>query len=218
MILNSIDFTICIPERRVVKTISTLRELCRPGWVPVRKAASFVGQIISMGIVIGPVSQIMTRYISMDLLHARTLYIKLSADSNQQLLFWENTLNSLKVQQLNVIGSCYKIVYSDASATGFAGYNVSTINGVFHGTWTLEEAVRSFTWRELCAVYRVLRSLTHLLSSHRVKWFTDNANVVNIVNKGSMKPNLQDLAVQIFRIFLITYYPFRDRMAAPLFK
>ena len=201
VILNSIDFTICIPQRRVVKTISTLRELRRPGWVPVRKAASFVGQIISMGIVIGPVSQIMTRYISMDILQARTWnsYIKLSADSNQQLLFWENTLNSLNVRQLNVIGSCSKIVYSDASATGYAGYEVSTINGVSHGTWAVEEAVRSSTWRELCAVYRVLRSLTHVLSSHRVKWFTDNTNVVNIVNKGSMKPDLQDLAMQIFK-------------------
>ena len=169
----------------------------------VRKAASFVGQIISMGIVIGPASQIMTRYISMGILLTRTWnsYFKLSADSNLlfYLLFWENTLNSLNVRQLNVIGSCSKIVYSDASATGYAGYVVSTINGVSHGTWTVEDAVRSSTWRELCAVYRVLRSLTHMLSSHRVKWFTDNTNVVNIVNKGSMKPDLQDLAMQVFK-------------------
>ena len=58
--------------------------------------------------------------------------------------------------------------------------------------------VKSSTWRELCAVFRVLRSLIHLLSNQRVKWFTDNTNISSIVNKGSMKPDLQTLAMQIF--------------------
>lgn len=199
-VLNSIDFTICIPQRRVAKALSTLRELRSTGWVPVRKAASLIGQIISMGIVIGPVSQIMTRYISMDVLQARTWnsYIKLSADSIRQLVFWENTLDSLNIRQLNTTGCCSKIVYSDASGTGYAGYEVGTINGVSHGIWSVDEAVKSSTWRELCAVFRVLRSLVHVLSNQRVKWFTDNKNVCSIVNKGSMKPDLQDLALQIF--------------------
>ena len=61
-VLNSIEFTICIQQRRVEKTMSTLRELSFSSWIPVRKATTFVGQIISMGIVIGPVAQIMTRY------------------------------------------------------------------------------------------------------------------------------------------------------------
>ena len=78
-VLNSIEFTICIQQNRVEKTMSTLRELRFSNWIPVRKAASFVGQIISMGIVIGPVSQVMTRYISLGILKARTWnsYIKL---------------------------------------------------------------------------------------------------------------------------------------------
>ena len=170
--------------------------------MPVRKAASSVGQIISMNIVIGPVSQIMTRYISVDtcILKARTwdLYIKLSTESHQQLIVWENTLVSLNTRNLNVAGSCSRIVYSDASGTGFAGYEVGSINGVSHGTWSAEEAVKSSTWRELCAVFRVLRSLVHVLSNQRVKWFTTSTNVVIIVNKGTMILDLQDLAMQIF--------------------
>ena len=199
-VLNSVDFTICIPNRRVEKAQYTLRELRASVWVPVRKVASFVGQIISMNIVIGPVSQIMTRYISMDILKASTWnsFIKLSTESCQQLLFWQSTLECLNVRNLNGAGSCSRVVYSDASGTGFAGYEIGTINRVSHGTWTAEEAVKSSTWRELCAVFRVLRSLVHILCSQRVKWFTDSTNVVNIVNKGSMVLELQDLAMQIF--------------------
>ena len=101
-----------------------------------RKAASFVGQITSMSILIGPVSQIMTRCISINILQARTWnsYIKLTSDSQQQLTFWENTLVSLNKRSLSSTGSCSKIVYSD---TGYAGYEVGTINGVSRGTWTV---------------------------------------------------------------------------------
>lgn len=80
----------------------------------------------------------------------------------------------------------------------YAGYEVSTVNGVSHGMWSPEEATRSSTWRELCAVFRVMRSLVHVLSHNRMKWFTDNQTVCGIVSKGSMKRDLQDIAMQIF--------------------
>ena len=61
-------------------------------------------------------------------------------------------LDSLNKKQLNDMGVCSKIVYSDASGTSYAGYEVGTING----TWIADEAVKSSTWRELCTVFRVL--------------------------------------------------------------
>ena len=60
--LNMKEFTISIPSRRIDKARFTLNEIKCKSWVPVRTVASFIGQIISMSIVIGPVSQIMTRY------------------------------------------------------------------------------------------------------------------------------------------------------------
>ena len=98
-------------------------------------------------------------------------------------------------------------MYSDTSGTGFTGYEVGTINGVSHGTWSAEEAVKSSTWRELCAVFRVLRSLVHALSNQRLKWFTDCTNVVIIVNKGSMILELQDLAAD-FQFFFNARHSF----------
>lgn len=199
-ILNTIDYTVSIPQRRIDKALSTLLEIKRFGRMPVRQVASFVGQIISMSIVIGPVSQIMTRYLSMDIAKAYSWnsFILLSDDSLEQLKFWEHTLGSINMRYLTLSGACSRIVYSDASGSAYAGYEVGTVNGVSHGTWSAEEAAKSSTWRELCAVFRVLKSLVHVLSNQRVKWFTDNKSVSIIVGKGSMKYDLQDLAMKIF--------------------
>jgi hypothetical protein len=42
-----------------------------------------------------------------------------------------------------------------------------------------------------CFIYR------RFLPNKRIKWFTDNQNVVSIINKGSMKRQLQDIAISI---------------------
>lgn len=86
-------------------------------------------------------------------------------------------------------------------------YEINTVNGISHGMWSHDESVKSSTWRELKAVYRVMCSLLQLLSNHTVKWFTDNQAVCSVVHKGSMKTELQDTAIDIFRIcmFLFSY-------------
>ena len=77
---------------------------------------------------------------------------------------------------------------------------MSTVNGIAHGQWTAEESVQSSTWPELVAVYRVLRSLCHILSMHKVKRYSDNQAITSIVKKGSMKPESQCIALEIFEI------------------
>lgn len=107
-VLDSKDYVIYIPDRRLNKALSALQFLKGSQWTPVRKVASFVGQIISMGIVIGPVAQIMTRYLSMDVVKARTWnsYINVSAEGRQQLCFWENALRTLNTRHLSSSAKC----------------------------------------------------------------------------------------------------------------
>jgi hypothetical protein len=57
---------------------------------------------------------------------------------------------------------------------------------------------KRFNKLELTDVKQVLLSLIHILSGKRIKWFTDNQNVVSIVSKGSTKTVLQELALDIF--------------------
>jgi hypothetical protein len=79
---------------------------------------------------------------------------------------------------------------------------VTTADGFSHGIWSVEESAKS-TWCELVAVYRILKSMVHLLANQRVKWFTDNQGVVSIVSKGSMKSDLQSFAMSIYKICMI---------------
>ena len=57
---------------------------------------------------------------------------------------------------------------------------------------------QSSTWRELHCVSFALKSLEHSLSGCFVKWFIDSQAVSLIVDSGSMKEHLHQLAVDIF--------------------
>lgn len=108
------------------------------------------------------------------------------------------------VRQLKSYSVCSKVVYCDASHAGYAGYIVQSINGIAHGQWSSVESNLSFTWRELFhmeefnAVYNLLLSMKEFLAFSSIKWFTDNTSVCSIVQKGSMKRDLQDIGFDIF--------------------
>ena len=93
-------------------------------------------------------------------------------------------------------------MYSDASCEGYAGYEVSTVNGVSHGTWAVEVRIKPSVWRELMGVYRVLTSLIHvyILSDQNVKCFTDKQADTSIAHKGCMKSDLQVIAIDMFKL------------------
>ena len=98
--------------------------------------------------------------------------------------------------------SAVRVVYSDASGTGYGGYIVEHGHLIANGMWSKDEAKASSTWCELRAVRMVLESFQAKLMNERVRWFTDNQNVVRIVQYGSKKPDLQAEALSIFSICL----------------
>lgn len=94
-----------------------------------------------MSSVVGHVTQIMTRYLSVDILQSRSWesYIPVSEDSIAQKKFWLEHLDSVNFRNIFQAQICFIIIYSDASALGFAGYVVNTINGASHGQWSREK-------------------------------------------------------------------------------
>ncbi len=103
----------------------------------------------------------------------------------------------MNVGVIGVRKECSQIVYSDASSTGYGGYLVDTGEGTVQGMWNRIDSLKSSTWRELKAVDIVLKSLVRKLSCRRTKWFTDNQAVSRITTRGSMKRDLQDIALSI---------------------
>ena len=123
----------------------------------------------------------------------------LDKDCNGELEFWVTTIPSLNLRHLEAkVQLPTRLLYSDASNTGCAAYISADDSPLFYKNWTEIEARQSSTWRELKCLEHAFQSFRNKLSSHRLKWFTDNQSVVSIVESGSVKLHLHRLAVNIF--------------------
>ncbi len=127
-----------------------------------------------MILAIGPVSRFMSRslYIVLDSRNTWCEYLPLSSEARDELEFWEKCLTNHHSQPICRSPSAMRVVYLDASETGYTGYVVEHGPCVAYGQWTSEEARRSSTWRELAAVYGVLSAVAPKLSNTRMWWFT----------------------------------------------
>ena len=166
-----------------------------------RSVASITGKVISMSIALGQVSRLMTRslYALISTRHSWCQMLEISAEARFELQFWAEQLEKLNGQEIWHSPSAIRFAYSDASDTGYGGYTIEHGCHIAQGQWRPQEASQSSTWRELRAVKNVLESLADKLRNHRVRWFTDNQNVVRILTTGSRKPALQREALAIFQ-------------------
>ena len=162
-----------------------------------RKLAQFVGKVISMGFVFGNITRIMTRYSHFDILRSPTWdeKISLSGSTLKKLCFRKENIPSLNSRRLSSTQFHYsRVCYSDASSTGCASYMLDLYNTISHKLWSVDEAQKSSSYRELKAVSLGLESFFPLLKGRTIKWYTDNQSVARIVEVGSMKEDLQCLA------------------------
>ena len=157
---------------------------------------------MSMSLVLSFIARFMTRglYALLNTGHSWCHLLKLSPEAVLELQFWLFNLERYNGQSIWHSPSAVRLGYSDASDSGYEGYVIEHGPQIAHGQWSPEEAARSSTWRELCGVQRVLESIACSLKNERLRWFTDNANIVQILTVGSKKPHLQTLALSIFSV------------------
>ena len=72
--------------------------------------------------------------------------------------FWLNEISKFNGQHIWPKPSAVRVVYSNASATGYRDYTVEHDTMVATGQWSMEDALQSSTWCELRAVRQVLES------------------------------------------------------------
>jgi len=68
---------------------------------------------------------------------------------------------------------------------------------MFHENCSDFEKAQSSTFRELLAISLSVKAFVESLKAQTVTWFTDNQNIIQIVNSGSKTPALQELAMDI---------------------
>ena len=162
--------------------------------------ASLIGKLIPMSLAIGPVARLMTRsmYCLLNTREAWCDVLPLTAEALAEIEFWCSEITRFNGQNMWPSPSAVRVVYTDASDSGYAGYTVEHGCHIAHGQWLPEEASCSSTRRELRAVRSVLEALVTKLRNQPVRWLTDNQNVCRIILTGSKKSQLQMEATAIF--------------------
>ena len=195
-----------IPKEKVEELLLNIQNTLTSGYCSARQIAKITGHIVSMSIAIGPLTKLFTKQMhkfiesrySWDALRLR------SHDITVELLFWKSNLQKCNGLQIKHNPMITKIIYSDASGTGYGGFLIQKLDiEVAQGNFTTDEISTSSTNRELLAVKFILQSFSHILSNETVQWFTDNINVTRIIQSGSTKQHLQKIAIEIYNICII---------------
>ena len=123
-----------IPDDKLVALSQVLMHYSLVVCAPARKIASVVVKIISLGLAIGPASRFMTRSLYA-VIEGRCNWgecLVLTNEAHDELVFWRENLPAYDSQPIWHSPSALRVVYSDASDTGYGGYVVE------HGPWSVD--------------------------------------------------------------------------------
>ena len=140
-----------VPGKKLMNLVSQL-SMAKEAWVILATAlVSIIGKLLSMALALGPVARLMTHNLYI-MLNARSSWhqeLLITQEAPEELIFWLQHID--KFNDLNIWPkpSAIRIVYPDASSTGYGGYCVEHGDQVTVGQWSPEEAHQSSTWKEL---------------------------------------------------------------------
>ena len=191
-----------ITQRRIDKAMLIIDSLIDRPRTTARRLACLAGMITSMSFVIGPVTSLMLRYCHVAIINRKSWdsYFNLDLNVQTEICYWKHNLSRLNSKCISEYSLPERVIYSDASNDGCGGYIVEVSGSKCFRRFSDYEKSTSSTYRELCGVFTVLTSSINDLRNKEIKWFTDNQAVVSIVNKGSMRMHLHELALKIFEL------------------
>ena len=120
----------------------------------------------------------------------------------EELYFWKNNLNFIRVRDCFLTNKPQRFVYSDASATGCGSVINLNADYVCHRLWEPSECSKSSTWRELAAIDFSLKSFASVL----VKWFTDSQAAARIIEVGKHEIRFAQARYQNFSVLRLAQY------------
>jgi len=97
--------------------------------VGAKQIASVVGTIVSMSLALHPVACLMTRSLYA-MLNSRDSWcqrLTLTKEAQDEVKFWLARVSEFNGQNIWPKPSALRVVYSDASSTGFGGYRLNMV-------------------------------------------------------------------------------------------
>ena len=138
-------------------------------YTTVRKLASILGTLISMGLPLGPVARLWTRstYHQINSRQSWDREMILTSELRHKLDFWNLCFYEYNGQPIWPIApKCTVASYSDASTQGWGGYTVQIRGSISRGNFSENEAGKSSTWRELKGTLNVKAVTSY--STHKI--------------------------------------------------
>lgn len=194
------DGTISISAKRIEKAQNLIKDVYEHPKKSARELAVVVGSIISMSAVIGPLSRIMTRHCQISIAAANDWDSVHDLDNYciSEIQFWHENLKKVNKKDCFIQVANNKMIYSDASSYACGALVKGESHLVCHKMFSPDEIKYSSTRRELITILFSLQAFGKNLYNSRIKWFTDNQATAKIIEVGSMRFELQLLAVKIF--------------------
>ena len=211
-IINTKEFKIYLPERKLLKAESKLGLLLgKVGrLVKVRELSSVVGLIISFGLAVGRSARFHTRFATMEVARVAdeqgwSASLVLSMEVVSELRYWSENLRRLNGQPIRKEAGVQvlrpQLLYSDAGGHMAGGGMVvdKKVCGdtVFQVNLTREEVSMSSTYRELRGVEEGIKALESRIKGKHCRWHCDNWATCKIVEYGSTKSDCHRVAVRI---------------------
>ena len=198
-ILDTTHMLFSVPTPKLEQLIRSLETVtARPTATP-NEISRIAGRIISMGIAIGPLMQLFTRHMYAFIESRNSWFEHKTIDEDSELTFWKRNVLVRSGFGMKHHHLTTKVIYSDASESGYGGYLVQRLGRVIaQGHFSHSKMGTSSTHRELFPVLYVLTSLKQFFRNESILWYTDNSIVARIIEVESTNRGLHTLALQIF--------------------
>ncbi|CAB4036909.1 Integrase recombinase xerD-like, partial [Paramuricea clavata] len=193
-----------IPPRKIEKAKKNIESVLSSKCISYRELAKIAGFINSLYLAVGPSVRLFTRQLFYTI-SQRGSWSDYVTDIPpllvEKLRFWLTNLGCLNGYSMTPKVSAEPLyIYTDASSFGYGGYLASSHEFKAQGHWTLQQKVKSSTFRELLAILQVLKVFLKHLEHKRIKVFSDSQSACRIVLVGSRVPELQHIAVENFNL------------------
>ena len=202
MIVDTEKMTFQVPTEKILKLKEKILHVLTNKFVKAKELAAITGTLSSMHKAIGSLVRFYTRSMYADIAKTDTWFdnIQISPKTLHELVFWlQNIIYLNGLSFIKNPTTAKMVLQTDASSVGYGGYMVHRLEKLICcGKFSDIDKTSSSTFRELLAVKLVLKSYGKILHDEVIQIYTDNFNVSRILQIGSAKEYLHDIALEIY--------------------
>ena len=190
---------------RLDRIMASLRRLKLQKPIVARELAKVAGSIISLELGMGDLVHLRTKAMQMMIATAPSweTAVQWTEQATDEVWFWIDHLYASNGMSLEKAVASGCVSYSDASGVAAAAIispGPQKVRVIVNYTFTPEERHGSSTYRELLAVVHGIDQTKTLFVGMSISWWTDCANIVHVIKRGSMPPRLLNLALRLFHV------------------